>query len=126
MTPNPHIDLTPDDVERIRAFYDRVEISALCDMALAYLDQQAKLEETERDLSEAMIALSLIPIDWQQKLERAEADRNAVIEECALAVRAACGACDGKGGWEDAGECEYCGRPMQAIHALAQTGGKDT
>lgn len=34
MTPNPHIDLTPDDVERIRDFYDRVEISALCDAAL--------------------------------------------------------------------------------------------
>lgn len=50
---------------------------------------------------------------------RSLALREQIIEECKRAIRAACGACDGKGGWENAGECEYCGRPMRALDELA-------
>ena len=42
----------------------------------------------------------------------------------ALAVRAACGACDnGTAGYDEfnnAVECEYCGRPMAAIRAAGE------
>lgn len=39
-------------------------------------------------------------------------------EECAQKVRYDCQACEGTGHADAETECEYCGRPMQAIRSL--------
>lgn len=51
--------------------------------------------------------------------------RNATLEEAATAIRHECGMCSGTGFADQSGdvECEYCGRPLAAIRALATHSG---
>lgn len=59
-------------------------------------------------------------------LSHIDAQRNEVIEECKAHIRASCRVCAGTGNADhdpylpdgDNMECEYCGRPMDALRAL--------
>ena len=59
---------------------------------------------------------------WMEYISEAQAAIAIVLEEACLAVRAACKPCAGTGheNQVDATECEYCGRPIWAIMALAE------
>jgi hypothetical protein len=69
-----------------------------------------------REQVRAGVAAALLPNQTGE--QDAVPSRNDVLEEAMQHVRHECGACEGSGHADENTECEYCGRPMSAIHAL--------